>query len=181
MFGGGDLKFENYLILVCSRMISKFFTLVILNFLFLASAHAQAVDSVRIEKSERVMKLMTGETAVREYKVALGSEPVGAKRCQGDGKTPEGDYVISGRNAKSSFHLSLRVSYPNEVDRTKAREFACSPGGDIMIHGLPRMRGWLGASHRLMDWTQGCIAVTNGEIEEIWNLVPDGTRVRISP
>ena len=163
------------------RMIPKFLVFIILNFLLLASARAQVVDSIRIEKSERRMKLMSGESVVQEYKVALGSEPLGAKRCQGDGQTPEGEYVISGRNSASSFHLSLRVSYPSEEDKKKAQELGCQPGGDIMIHGLPRLRGWLGAAHRAMDWTQGCIAVTNGEIEEIWRLVPNGTRVLISP
>jgi murein L,D-transpeptidase YafK len=107
--------------------------------------------------------------------------PVGPKRCQGDNRTPEGTYRISGRNRHSSYHRSLRISYPDEGDRKRARALGCSPGGDIMIHGLPNGRGAIGALHRMYDWTAGCIAVTNPEIEEIWAAVPDGTEIEIRP
>jgi murein L,D-transpeptidase YafK len=106
---------------------------------------------------------------------------VGAKERQGDHRTPEGTYTISGRNSKSKFHRSLRISYPSTADRERAKKIQADPGGDIMIHGLPNGFGWLGKSHLKVDWTDGCIAVTNDEIEEIWKLVPDGTTVVLQP
>ena len=142
---------------------------------------AAEVDLVLIEKSNRQLILKSGAKVIASYKVALGGSPIGAKQCQGDNKTPEGDYTISGRNPGSAYHRSLRVSYPNANDRKNAKRLGCSPGGDIMIHGLPNGQGWLGSSHRLHDWTLGCIAVTNEEIEAIWKAVPDGTKVRIVP
>ena len=117
---------------------------------------------------------------IRTYRVALGRNPVGPKQRQGDGKTPEGAYVIVGRNPNSAYHKSLRISYPGPADREFARRLRVEPGGDIMIHGLPNGQGWIGAGHRLRDWTEGCIAVTNDEIEEIWRLVGDGTPVLIN-
>lgn len=145
------------------------------------TAFAQSADLVLIEKSLRRLTLFQGEKVLARYAVALGGNPVGAKRCEGDRKSPEGEYRISGRNLHSAFHKSLRVSYPNQSDRTRAAKLKCKPGGDIMIHGLPNGRGWIGAAHRLTDWTNGCIAVTDAEIDEIWKLVPDGARVRIKP
>lgn len=124
---------------------------------------------------------MTGSRVIKSYRVALGRNPVGPKRQQGDGKTPEGIYSISGRNAASAFHRALRVSYPNPSDRARAKRAGVTPGGDIMIHGLPNGQGAIGAAHRLTDWTEGCMAVTNAEIEEIWRLVPNGTTVEINP
>jgi len=127
------------------------------------------------------MKLYLGEKLVKEYKVALGGDPIGPKHQQGDRKTPEGSYTISGRNPQSQFHLSLRISYPSAQDREWARQHNVNPGGDIMIHGLPPAFAYLGALHRQHDWTDGCIAVTNKEIEEIWTLVPVGTKIEIKP
>lgn len=147
-----------------------------------AAAGAEtAVDAVVVRKAKREMVLMGGGDVVRRYRIALGREPVGAKRRQGDGKTPEGEYTITGRNRWSSYHRSLRISYPNAVDRERARRERVAPGGDIMIHGLPNGRGNLGALHTKWDWTEGCIAVTNEEIEEIWRMVADGTPLRIEP
>jgi murein L,D-transpeptidase YafK len=118
---------------------------------------------------------------VRVYDVALGEEPVGPKEREGDGRTPEGLYVIDGRNPQSRYHRSLRISYPGPEDAARAAKLGVSPGGDIMIHGLQNGLGWIGALHRTHDWTRGCIAVTNDEIEEIWDLVPDGTPIEIRP
>jgi murein L,D-transpeptidase YafK len=115
------------------------------------------------------------------YKVALGQGGLAPKDRQGDGRTPEGHYVIDARNAASEYHLSLHVSYPNADDRKRAAKLGVAPGGDIMIHGLPNGKGWIGAGHRAYDWTLGCIAVTNEEIEEVWKLVPVGTPVEIRP
>lgn len=118
---------------------------------------------------------------LKEYRIALGFAPVGDKLREGDGKTPEGIYRISGRNPNSRFYLSLRVSYPSAEDRREAAEKGFSPGGDIMIHGLPNKAPFLGSAHLLRDWTAGCIAVTNEEIEEIWSMVADGTTIEILP
>jgi murein L,D-transpeptidase YafK len=139
------------------------------------------VTRVVILKSVRELRLLDGEKVLKTYKVALGPHPVGAKQKQGDGKTPEGVYKISGRNVQSAYHRSLRVSYPSAEDLARAKKAAVDPGGDIFIHGLPKAYAWLGAAHRTHDWTLGCIAVTNEEIEEIWRAVPNRTAVEIRP
>jgi murein L,D-transpeptidase YafK len=146
----------------------------------LASAETK-VDKVLILKSARKLQLMSADKIVKEYRVALGNSPPGAKERRGDGKTPEGTYVIDFRNKNSQFHRSLHISYPNTADRARARTLRVDPGGDIFIHGLMNGYGWVGAAHLSKDWTLGCIAVTNEEIEEIWKLVPDGTTVEIRP
>ena len=138
-------------------------------------------DHIVIIKSARTMTLMNHDKVLKTYRVALGSSPVGAKEKQGDHKTPEGDYVIDARNAHSQYHLSLHISYPNAQDRRRARKLGVDPGGDIMIHGLPPGYAGLGSKHTQWDWTWGCVAVTDKEIEEIWSLVPVGTRVEIKP
>jgi murein L,D-transpeptidase YafK len=134
---------------------------------------------VFIDKSERTLTLFRGERELKTYKVALGRNPVGHKQQEGDGRTPEGRYKITFHKENSSFHRALRISYPNAEDVQSARERGVSPGGDIMIHGLPNGMGSLGSNYFLRDWTEGCIAVTNEEIEEIWRAVPDGTIVEI--
>lgn len=133
------------------------------------------VDRIIVKKSRREMYLVCGNTAIRRYAVSLGSNPLGHKRRQGDGRTPEGRYRIDRRNSRSQFHLSLGVSYPNTNDVRSARSRGVSPGGDIFIHGAPngirlQPRG---------DWTRGCIAVSNRDIEEIWRLVPVGCPIDI--
>lgn len=138
-------------------------------------------DHIVILKSKRELQLWSNGTLLETYRISLGGEPVGPKLQQGDHRTPEGKYVIAGRNAHSKFHRSLRISYPNAEDRVRAAKHGVSPGGDIMIHGLPNGYGWIGRRHLSRDWTDGCIAVTDQEIEEIWDLVPDGTPVEIRP
>jgi murein L,D-transpeptidase YafK len=147
----------------------------------LSADRGAPADRVVVNKSKRELLLYRGEKAIRTYKVALGRNPVGPKLRKGDRKTPEGSYTISGRNAASAYHRSLRISYPNAGDRVRARQQGFDPGGDIMIHGLPNGQGFVGPAHRLVDWTDGCIAVTDPEIEEIWRLVQDGTPVQINP
>ncbi|MGH7678294.1 MAG: L,D-transpeptidase family protein [Gemmatimonadaceae bacterium] len=151
----------------------------------LASAMARpkrfAADSLVLDKSERVLKLYEQGQLVLTYAVALGTNPVGPKVRRGDGRTPEGLYYISGRNPQSKYHLALRISYPNTTDRARASRRGVSPGGDIMIHGLPRTVATIGALHRQQDWTEGCIAVTNEEIEEMWRNVADNARILIKP
>jgi len=138
-------------------------------------------DQVVVVKSQRTLTLLSHGKALRAYKVALGASPVGAKEQQGDHKTPEGHYILDHRNAKSRFYKSIHVSYPNEQDKQKASQRGVAAGGDIMIHGLPNGFGWLGATHRTLDWTDGCVAVTDAEMDEIWGLVPDGTPLEIRP
>ncbi len=142
---------------------------------------APKADQVVVVKSQRTLNLVTHGKVIRTYKVALGGTPIGAKEQQGDHKTPEGRYTLDRRNANSHFYKSIHISYPNEQDRWRAKEKGTSPGGDIMIHGLPNGFGSLGAAHRAIDWTDGCIAVTNTEMDEIWKLVPDGTPINIKP
>ena len=139
------------------------------------------VDQIIVVKSTRTMTLMHRDQVLRTYRVALGTVPVGAKEKQGDHKTPEGDYIINAKNGHSQFHLSLRISYPNASDRARAHKLGVATGGDIMIHGLMPEYASLGSRQSETDWTDGCIAVSNQEIEEIWNLVPVGTRVKIKP
>jgi murein L,D-transpeptidase YafK len=145
-----------------------------------ASAHAEQADQVIVVKSERTLTLLAQGKAIRSYKVALGGRPIGAKQQQGDHKTPEGSYVLDRRNPQSRYYKSLHISYPNEQDKLDAAKRGVDPG-DIMIHGLPNGFGWLGRFHREHDWTDGCIAVTDTEMDEIWKLVPDGTPIEIRP
>ena len=138
-------------------------------------------DSILVAKARRELHLVDDGKILKTYKVALGFSPVGHKQQEGDGKTPEGKYVIDFRKRDSSFHRALHVSYPNAADRASARRRGVSPGGAIMIHGLPNGSGAMGKLHLTSDWTLGCIAVTNEEIEEIWRAVDDGTPIEIRP
>ncbi|MGZ6231556.1 MAG: L,D-transpeptidase family protein [Syntrophales bacterium] len=138
-------------------------------------------DKILIEKKERRLTLISRGEVLKTYKIALGGNPNGPKERQGDNKTPEGTYVIDSRNKDSRYHLSLHISYPNEKDKRRAKELGVSPGGDIMIHGIKNDFSWVGDFHTEVDWTKGCIAVTDEEIEEIEKLVPNGTIVEIRP
>jgi murein L,D-transpeptidase YafK len=132
-----------------------------------------------ILKSARTMTVEHSGLPTKIYKVALGGQPTGAKEEQGDHKTPEGEYYVDAKNAHSQFYMALHLSYPNAKDRVRARKRGVNPGGDVEIHGLGKKYGWIGARHRLTDWTDGCIAVTNEEIEDIFQIIPVGTRVEI--
>jgi len=138
-------------------------------------------DLIVVMKSKRVLFLMKEGKILKAYKVALGKSPVGKKTTQGDGKTPEGRYYIIGRNPNSNFYKAMKISYPNEQDSKVASSLGVNPGGGIMIHGLSKKVEYLGKYHIIEDWTEGCIAVTNEEMEEIWQLIPDGTPVEILP
>jgi len=140
-----------------------------------------SVDRIRIEKSTRRLMLISQGEVLKSYKIALGGNPIGPKERQGDNKTPEGTYVIDARNRESRFHLSLHISYPNERDKKRAKELGVSPGGDIMIHGIKNGFSRVGDAHTGVDWTKGCIAVTDQEIDEIDKLAPNGTIVEIRP
>lgn len=136
-------------------------------------------DFVLVDKSDRTLTLYRGGNVVREYTgIAFGDAPQGHKQFEGDERTPEGRYIIDTRNPESAYHLSLRISYPNNRDRAYAEELNRSPGGDIFIHGQPNMS----PVDRLPgDWTDGCIAVTNAEMEELWGAIDDGTPIEIRP
>lgn len=138
-------------------------------------------DRVVVLKNQRTLTLMKDGKALKTYQIALGGEPVGAKQREGDHKTPEGTYVLDRRNPKSKYYRSIHISYPNDEDRVLAKKLGVPPGGDIMVHGLPNGFGWLKALHRQHDWTDGCIAVTDEEMGEIWSAVPDGTPIEIKP
>jgi murein L,D-transpeptidase YafK len=163
------------------RVVGCMVPLLLILFVAALAVENVPVDKVLIEKKERRLTLLSKGATVKIYKVALGGNPVGPKEREGDGKTPEGIYTIDSRNKSSRYHLSLHVSYPNDRDKKRAKELGVSPGGDIMIHGIRNSFGWVGRFHIWLDWTQGCIAVTNKEIEEIDRLVPNGTVVEIRP
>jgi murein L,D-transpeptidase YafK len=138
-------------------------------------------DKVVVLKSKRELQLWSKDKLLKTYKIALGSQPIGAKQQQGDHKTPEGSYVLDWRSEKSSFYRAIHISYPNADDRARAKKLGVHPGGAIMLHGLPNGYGKLGKAHLLTDWTDGCIAVTNEELDEIWRAVPNGTPIVIKP
>jgi hypothetical protein len=138
-------------------------------------------DSIVVYKREHTLTLFLRGVPVRSYFVALGSRPVGDKISAGDDRTPEGLFSINAHNPASKYHLALRISYPDAAHRERAAKLGVDPGGDIMIHGLPIKFSNAGKDHRLDDWTNGCVALTNEEIEEIWRAVPDGTPIQIKP
>lgn len=142
--------------------------------------HAKVVK-ILVRKEKRRMSLLDMEgNAIEEYNISLGAHPEGHKTQEGDEKTPEGNYFISAKNERSAFHKALKISYPNSKDVLQAQKRGVSPGGMIMIHGLPNGSGWLGRLHLLYNrWTDGCIAVTDKEIDQIWDLVPVGTPIEI--
>jgi murein L,D-transpeptidase YafK len=139
------------------------------------------IDRIVVEKSARRLSIFRDGNQIKTYRIALGRKPTGAKQEEGDMKTPEGIYKIDGRNPQSSFHLALHISYPSNEDDKRAAARGVSAGFDIMIHGIQNGRGWIGAFHRWSDWTAGCIAVTDEEIEELWRVTPDGTTIEIRP
>jgi len=146
-----------------------------------AAAPVQKADSILILKKDHVLDLLSRGKVIKTYKVALGQGGLAPKQREGDARTPEGHYVIDTRNEASHYHRALHVSYPNAEDRKRAATAGVAPGGAIMIHGLPNGMEKIGAAHRLYDWTLGCIAVTDDEIDEIWKLVAVGTPVEIRP
>jgi murein L,D-transpeptidase YafK len=138
-------------------------------------------DLLVVHKSARRMFLYAHGSMVRSYRIALGHNPVGPKRREGDHRTPEGRYLIDEHNPDSAFHRSLHVSYPSAADIARARAAGYSPGGDVMIHGTRNGVGWLGRLHLARDWTDGCIAVSDAEMDELYRVVPDGTPIVIRP
>jgi murein L,D-transpeptidase YafK len=139
------------------------------------------IDKIVVRKSERVMEVYSRGNVLKTYTVSLGRNPTGDKEFEGDKRTPEGDYVINGKNNKSGYFRNLGISYPNAVDIQEARDRKKKPGGDIKIHGLRNGLGFIGKFQRWLDWTAGCIALTNTEMDEIYGAVAIGTPITILP
>jgi len=137
------------------------------------------IDRIYIDKSDHWMAVYRQGQIIREFRVALGRGGLKPKERAGDGRVPEGLYTISAHNPDSAYHLSLRISYPTPEQAAQATARGVAAGGDIMIHGLPNGRGWIGSRHRSVDWTEGCVAVTNAEMDWLYRAVPDGTPVEI--
>jgi murein L,D-transpeptidase YafK len=138
-------------------------------------------DHIVVYKAQRRLELRRDGQVIRSYHIALGRNPVGPKVEQGDGKTPEGSYFIDRRNIASEYHLSLHLSYPETADIRRAAKLNVNPGGNVLIHGEPNILNHEGKSHLLKDWTAGCIALSNTDVDEIWRLVDDGITVDILP
>jgi murein L,D-transpeptidase YafK len=151
------------------------------NWPFAALPAGTVADHVVVRKSARVLELYRGTTLIRSYSVSLGRTPRGPKQQAGDGRTPEGIYRLDYRRLDSSFHRALHISYPGQNDVAAAKSRGVDPGGLIMVHGMKNGLGWIGRAHRAVDWTDGCVAVTDGEIDEIASVVPDGTPITIEP
>lgn len=138
-------------------------------------------DLVVVEKSERKMYILVEDSVVREYKIALGDNPRGHKQREGDERTPEGVYTLDRKKTDSAYYKAIRISYPSERDRLAAATAGVDPGGQIMIHGQKNGFGWLANKTQRYDWTDGCIAITDPEMDEVWNMVEVGTPIEIRP
>jgi murein L,D-transpeptidase YafK len=169
-------------VLACTALVARADGLPQAEHVMLRSSDSlPAVDHVIVRKSERRLFLMHGEGVVRSYKVALGLNPIGQKERAGDFRTPEGRYYLSRRNPRSDFFLSIQVSYPNDSDARRAKRNHWDAGGSIMIHGLPNQLKHDPLYYESTDWTDGCIAVSNGDMVEIWLLTPDNVQIDILP
>jgi murein L,D-transpeptidase YafK len=134
-------------------------------------------DKVLVLKAKRVLLLFNGGKALKVYRVSLGGHPIGRKIREGDRKTPEGEYILDWHSAKSDYYKSIHISYPNSEDSVRASKLGVPPGGELFIHGQPNDSQ--GPGKKAGDWTDGCIAVSNAEMDEIWRAVPDGTPIEI--
>ena len=146
-----------------------------------AGSDFPVADLVVVEKGERKLHLMRNGKPIRTFDIALGIAPVGDKEREGDARTPEGRYLLDLRNPNSDFFLSIRISYPSAEDQRRARQNGVDPGGQIMIHGQPNEPTYSEAYYRTQDWTNGCIAVSNSDMIDIWLMTPDNTPIEIRP
>ena len=137
------------------------------------------IDKVFVDKSERSLQLLSGDDVIRTYHIALGDSPVGHKQQEGDQRTPVGTYTLDYKNENSIAHRSIHISYPNAADKARAQQLGVSPGGDIMIHGQMNGFGHLASINQKYDWTDGCIAVTDDEMDEIMAAITLGTPIEI--
>lgn len=147
--------------------------------LIISTQALASVDLVKVDKSERIMYLMDGEKIVKEYMISLGRNPKGHKQQEGDQRTPEGSYTLDYKKEDSSFYRAMHVSYPNKSDRNNAKDKGIDPGGFIMVHGQRNWLGGLAFITQNFDWTNGCIAITNDEMDEFMSLVSVGTEIQI--
>lgn len=169
------------------RLFANLLGNALIRYLFLAAvamlcasiAVAETADRVLVDKSDEKLYLLNGETIVAEYSVAFGANPEGHKEQEGDERTPEGQYVLDYKKSDSAFYKAIHVSYPNEADKQAALAKDVDPGGAIMIHGQRNRLGWLSFITQRFDWTDGCIAVTNSEMDEIWDSVAIDTPIEI--
>jgi murein L,D-transpeptidase YafK len=145
-----------------------------------ASGHEQA-DSILVVKSERKLHLLKAGRILKSVDISLGLVPTGAKQREGDFRTPEGRYYLESRNVDSDYFLSIQVSYPSDGDRERARKQGVDPGGQIMIHGLPNVPRYEPAHYQGTDWTDGCIAVSNSDMVDIWLMTRESTPIEIRP
>lgn len=156
-------------------------TLFILLLASYSVASEKAIDYVLVKKANRTMQLLSQGKVIKEYNIALGANPVGHKQQEGDERTPEGKYLLDYKKENSSFFRAIHISYPNEKDKERAKAANIDPGGLIMIHGQKNGFGWLTWASQWFNWTDGCIAVTNSEMKEMWALVTVGTPIEIQP
>lgn len=169
-------KFINILLLLFIIWLVFFYTKPYIPF-----DMSEEIDKILVVKHKRKLYLLSGEKVIRTYRIALGHNPKGPKEYQGDMRTPEGQYIINDRNPNSKFYKNLSISYPNINDVEHAKSLGKDPGGQIKIHGLKNGYGWIGRFHLINNWTHGCIAVTNKEINEIYEIVNIGTLIEIVP
>jgi murein L,D-transpeptidase YafK len=146
-----------------------------------ALPQGMTADRIVVLKSARTLDLYRNDVLLKRYSISLGLQPVGAKQREGDRRTPEGRYHIDFRKADSGYHRALHISYPSREDRMRAAREGVAPGGAVMIHGMRNGFGWIGRAHRWFDWTHGCVAMTNAELDELWRAVPDGTPIELRP
>jgi murein L,D-transpeptidase YafK len=145
------------------------------------SPHYETADYIVIDKSERRLHLLRRGRTLRSFEIALGLMPEGPKRREGDFRTPEGRYHLEAKNANSDYFLSLKISYPNASDIARARAGGVDPGGQIMIHGQPNNPRYPESRYRGTDWTDGCIAVSNSDMVDIWLMTEEATPIEIRP
>jgi len=165
-------------------MPQRLLILFILQSLLIVATPIHAIekaDIVTVYKSERILFLMREGEVLAKFNVTFGAEPIGHKQQQGDEKTPEGPYILDYKNANSAFYKSIHVSYPNAKDRSRARKLGVDPGGDIMIHGQTNDWGWAAPISRFFNWTDGCIALSDKDMQQVWESVDSGTPIEIHP
>ncbi|WNV06637.1 L,D-transpeptidase family protein [Candidatus Methylospira mobilis] len=139
------------------------------------------IESVRVLKSEHKLQLLSANEVTREFHAVFGSNPLGHKTQEGDGKTPEGVYLLDYKKSDSAFHKAIHISYPGERDIASAQARDMEPGGLIMIHGQKNGLGWLSFISRYLNWTNGCIALSNADMDQVWDLVKEGTKIELLP
>ena len=165
--------------ILCTRSAPRYLRHWLLAALVLTPLAAAEVDLVRVDKSERRLYLMQGDVVVKQYDIALGGNPQGHKQQEGDQRTPEGRYMLDYKKEDSAFYRAMHVSYPNKLDTKNAQQMGVSPGGFIMVHGQRNGFGWLAPLIQKFDWTNGCIALTNNDMDEFMSLVSTGTEIQI--